>query len=487
LLHFVCDKDHNGVAPTPPGAGTSAALACSGHLQHDCHAAVIVFGQTMPAPTFSVDAELTAPPATDFREFETHESNVRSYCRDFPVVLDRAKGSLVYGADGSAYIDFFMGAGALNYGHNNGVMKERLQAYIAADGISHSLDFYTTAKRDFIRTFRERILEPRGLDYKIQFTGPTGTNAVEAALKLARKVTGRSNVVAFSNAFHGMSLGSLAATSSPKKRGGAGIPLAGVTFMPYEGYLDGVDSFDYMAAMLTPGSGVDAPAAILVETIQGEGGLRHLSPAGLARLAALARGCGALLIVDDIQSGCGRSGQFFSFEQAGVVPDIVCLSKSLSGYGLPFSAVLLKPEHDAWDAGEHNGTFRGNNLAFVTASAAIETYWADDAFETAMAARIAYLDARLAGLVARVQHVIPGAELRGRGFMRGICVDNGDLAQSVSREAFEAGLILETCGPRSEVVKLLPALTIEDELLAKGLNVLELAFDRALTPKLVTC
>jgi diaminobutyrate-2-oxoglutarate transaminase len=441
----------------------------------------------MPGPTLCADAELTVAPAADFQEFERHESNVRSYCRDFPVVLDRASGSRVFGADGSSYIDFFMGAGALNYGHNNPALKERLLAYIAADGISHSLDFYTAAKRDFIRSFRTHILAPRGLDYKLQFTGPTGTNAVEAALKLARKVTGRSNVIAFTNAFHGMSLGALAATASPKKRGGAGIALAGVTFMPYEGYLgEAADSFDVLAAMLASGSGVDAPAAILVETIQGEGGLRQLSADGLRRLADLARTSGALLIVDDIQSGCGRSGQFFSFEQAGVVPDIVCLSKSLSGYGLPFSTVLLKPALDLWEAGEHNGTFRGNNLAFVTARAALETYWADDAFARGLATKIAYLDARLDALVARIGHVIPRVEVRGRGFMRGIFLDNGELAQAVSKAAFETGLILETCGPQGEVVKLLPALTIDDADLARGLDVLEAAFERALAPKLVS-
>lgn len=441
----------------------------------------------MPGPTLLADAAAPSTAAADFEEFETHESNVRSYCRDFPVLLDRAKGSFVYGADGAAYIDFFMGAGALNYGHNHGALQQQLIAYIAADGISHSLDFYTAAKKDFMQAFRRLILAPRQLDYKMQFTGPTGTNAVEAALKLARKVTGRTNVIAFSNAFHGMSLGSLAATASPKKRAGAGIALTGVTFMPYEGYLDGgFDSLDYIAKMLTAGSGVDAPAAFMVETIQGEGGLRHLSPAWFKRLAALARDCGALLIVDDIQSGCGRSGQFFSFEAAEVTPDIVCLSKSLSGYGLPFSMNLIKPCHDVWEAGEHNGTFRGNNLAFVTARAALETFWADADFEQALGRKIAYLDDRLAALVARIRHVIPRAELRGRGFMRGIFLDNGELAQSISGAAFDAGLILETCGPHGEVVKLLPPLTIEDDVLARALDVLEAACERALAPKLVS-
>ncbi|HYD81462.1 MAG TPA: diaminobutyrate--2-oxoglutarate transaminase [Paucimonas sp.] len=425
--------------------------------------------------------------ASDFREFEAFESNVRSYCRDFPVLLGRAKGSRAYSVDEVAYIDFFMGAGALNYGHNCDPLKARLLAYIEKDGITHSLDFYTNAKKEFIQAFQENILTPRKLEYKLQFTGPTGTNAVEAALKLARKVTRRTNVIAFTNAFHGMSLGSLSATASPKKRRGSGMPLAGVTFMPYDGYLgDGVDSIDYISRMLADGGGVDAPAAFLVETIQGEGGLRMVGKSWLQRLAALARDCGALLIVDDIQSGCGRSGRFFSFEGMDVEPDIVVLSKSLSGYGLPFSMNLLKPEHDLWEPAEHNGTFRGNNLAFVTGKAALELFWATPAFETELARKVDYLDRRLGQLLERIRQAVPRAEVRGRGFMQGVYLGDGELAAKVSQEAFRLGLIVETCGPQGEVVKLLPALTIEDEVLREGLDLLESAFGNVLWPKLVS-
>lgn len=424
---------------------------------------------------------------SDFHTFEAYESNVRSYCRDFPVIIGRAKGSVFYSVDEKPYIDFFMGAGGLNYGHNCDKLKEALLAYLTEDGITHSLDFHTNAKREFIEAFQAHILLPRGFQYKFQFTGPTGTNAVEAALKLARKVTGRTNVIAFTNAFHGMSLGALSATAAPKKRGGAGVPLSGVTFMPFPGQFGpDVDTMDYISQMLAYGSGIDAPAAFLVETIQGEGGLRSVDQAWLQRLFALAKSLGALVIIDEIQSGCGRSGSFFSFDAMGVEPDIVCLSKSLSAYGLPFSMNLIKPEHDTWEPGEHNGTFRGNNLAFVTAKAAIETYWVSPDFKDALAKKIRFLDERMQALATQVRPFVPNAEVRGRGFMQGLYLADGQLATRVSQAAFERGLIVETCGPHGEVVKLLPALTIEEDTLAKGLELLASAFEcvlQSLTPR----
>lgn len=413
--------------------------------------------------------------------FQSLESNVRSYCREFPAVFTEAFGSLIKDTTGRTYIDFFSGAGALNYGHNNALLQAPLLEYIRAGGITHGLDFHTEAKRDFIRAFHEHLLRPRSLDYKLQFTGPTGTNAVEAALKLARKITGRNNIIAFSNAFHGMSLGALAATTNPSKRASAGMPLGGVTFMPYDGYLgENVDAFDVMASLLADGSGVDRPAAFLLETIQGEGGLRTASSSWLRRVQALAKSMEALVIVDDIQAGCGRSGRFFSFEGTGVVPDIVCLSKSLSGYWLPLSVNLLKPEHDVWLPGEHNGTFRGNNLAFVTARAAIEHHWRGDAFADELAEKIDTLDLRLVSLQEHLRARGITARVRGRGFMRGIDLGCGEFASRACAQAFRDGMIVETCGVRGQVVKLLPALTISPELLDQGMSLLENAIDAAL-------
>ncbi|WP_136417913.1 diaminobutyrate--2-oxoglutarate transaminase [Herbaspirillum sp. ST 5-3] len=422
--------------------------------------------------------------ANGFQVFEELESSVRSYCRDFPAKFSRAKGSLLHSVDNKTYIDFFAGAGALNYGHNCEPLKKRLQEYLESDGITHSLDFYTQAKEEFITSFEKIILQPRRLRYKLQFTGPTGTNAVEAALKLARKVTKRSNVIAFTNAYHGMSLGALALTTNPKKRQGAGINLTGVTFMPYEGFLGkDLDTIEYVREMLKAGSGIDVPAAFIVETIQGEGGLKYVTQPWLQRLQQLAQEIGALLIIDDIQAGCGRSGRFFSFEDMGVYPDIICLSKSLSGYGLPFSMNLIRPQHDIWESGEHNGTFRGNNLAFVTGKAALEEFWGNADFEDELGRKIFYLHRRLGSLAEVFQQDGQDAEVRGRGFLCGIALSNPKLAADISEEAFHAGLIVETCGVHGHVIKLLPALTIEEELVDQGVDLLEAAIKRVLRRK----
>ena len=412
--------------------------------------------------------------------FDQFESNVRYYCRDFPVLFKRAEQSFMFDVERNRYIDFFSGAGSLNYGHNHPRIKSAIVDYINENGIMQSLDLYTEAKYLFIDALQSTILAPRGLAYKQQFTGPTGTNAVEAALKLARKVTGRSSVVAFSNAFHGMSLGALAATASPAKRAGAGVTLHDVTRLPYQGFLGGADGEDdgrYVEAMLTnPGNGLDAPAAIILETVQGEGGLNTASASWLKRIAAVAAKIGALIIVDDIQTGCGRTGTFFSFEGLPIVPDIVCLSKSLSGSGLPLSVVLIAPKHDIWAPGEHNGTFRGNNLAFVSARAALDL-WRDPAFLATLRRNVDHLHARLHDLVETFGE---GLVLKGRGLIRGIELSDPALAQQIKAEAFRHRLIVETCGPTDSVVKLMPALNIDTDVLHEGLDILAAAFEHVL-------
>ena len=207
--------------------------------------------------------------------------------------------------------------------------------YIGNDGITHGLDMHTAAKQKFLETLNERIFKPRDLDYMVQFTGPTGTNAVEAAMKIARNVTGRHNIVAFTNGFHGVSLGAMAATGNSHHRDASGIPLSGVSHVPYAGYMgDDLDTVKLLESMLEDSSsGLDKPAAIMLETIQGEGGLNVASNEWLQAVEKLCRKHDILLIVDDIQAGCGRSGRFFSFEESGIKPDLVTLSKSLSGFG----------------------------------------------------------------------------------------------------------------------------------------------------------
>ncbi|WP_446686972.1 diaminobutyrate--2-oxoglutarate transaminase [Phytohabitans kaempferiae] len=402
--------------------------------------------------------------------FERRESVVRSYCRRLDCVLDTAEGSLVRDITGREYLDFVAGAGSLNYGHNDPDMRAALIAHLEHGGISHSLDMFSSAKGAFLTTFESLVLLPRGMDHRVQFTGPTGANAVEAALKLARKVTGRTNVIAFTNGFHGMSQGALAVTGNRHHRGSPQNPLYGVTRMPYDGYLgDSVDTADLLDRMLhDPSSGLDAPAAILLETVQGEGGLNVASSAWLRRIAELARTSGALLVVDDVQAGCGRTGTFFSFEPFDIVPDLVVLAKSISGYGLPMALLLIRPEYDVWLPGEHNGTFRGNVHAFVTARVALEKFWSTVDFSADVARRSQMLARQLAG----VGDLVPGASVKGRGMMCGIDVGSGRRAETVVRRCFAEGLMLETAGSYDQVVKLLPPLTTPDKVLHEGLDIL---------------
>lgn len=407
--------------------------------------------------------------------FDEIESEVQSYARSFPCIFSRAKDEHLYDVEGQAYLDFLAGAGTLNYGHNNDLLKGALLRYIEDDGISHGLDLHTQAKAGFLEALNSTILEPRGLDYVVQFTGPTGTNAVEAALKLARNVTGRETVISFTNGFHGVSLGSLATTGNSHHRGASGVSLPGVARMPFDGYLGrDIDTTAYLDKVLSDSSsGVDLPAAVIVETVQGEGGINVASLSWLKNLQAVCRKHDVLLIVDDIQAGCGRTGDFFSFEAAGIKPDIVTLSKSLSGYGLPFAVVLIRPELDQWQPGEHNGTFRGNNLAFVTATATIEHYWSTPDFAKSIKRKGEYIGKRLRHMAS--QYGDEQFQVLGRGMMRGLFCVNGNLAGRITKAAFERKLVIETSGADDQVVKLLCPLTISDINLKKGLDILEAA------------
>ncbi len=407
--------------------------------------------------------------------FDTLESEVRSYSRGWPTTFDRAVGSWMYDEDGKAYLDFFGGAGALNYGHNNPLFKQALIDYIQRDGVTHGLDMNTVAKREFLESFRDRILRPRDLPYKVQFPGPTGTNSVESALKLVRKVTGRESIINFTNAFHGMTLGALSVTGNSMKRGGAGIPLVHATPMPYDNYLDGQypDFLWFEKLLEDSGSGLNEPAAVIVETVQGEGGLNTARFEWLKGLEELCHRYDMLLIVDDVQMGCGRTGPFFSFEPAGITPDIVTMSKSIGGYGLPLAIMLLKPEIDLWEPGEHNGTFRGNNPAFVTATRAFEEYWSDDTLEKATLDKGERVNRTLDAIAAK--H--PGVSVRGRGLAKGLAFEQAELGSKVTKACFDRGLLMETAGPSDEVAKMLPPLTTTEEEFDQGLAILTDAVD----------
>ncbi|MCF3650806.1 diaminobutyrate--2-oxoglutarate transaminase [Synoicihabitans lomoniglobus] len=406
--------------------------------------------------------------------FQRRESEIRSYSRSYPTIFERAEGARLFDREGRPYVDFFAGAGALNYGHNPPAMREALIAYLQEGGVLHSLDMATVAKQRFLERFEEVILEPRGMDYKLQFTAPTGTNAIEAALKLARRVTKRRNVIAFTNAYHGLSAGALAVTANRHFRHEAWTQRLDASFMPFDGYLGaGVDTLAYLRRSLSDtSSGIDLPAAIVLETVQAEGGVNIARTEWLQGVADLCQQHGILLIVDDIQVGCGRTGSFFSFERTGIRPDLIALSKSISGCGLPMSLLLIKPEHDQWKPGEHTGTFRGNNLAFVAATEALN-YWATAEFTAQIAARGAHMSARLHALAAELPEI--EAKPRGVGMIHGLEFKQASRCQAVASEAFQQGLIIEICGSGKNVLKFLPPLTIDEATLDAGIDIVRSA------------
>ncbi len=413
------------------------------------------------------------------KTIELFESQVRSYSRSFPVVFTKATGSCLTDEKGKEYLDFFSGAGALNYGHNNPHLKQPLLEYIENDGITHGLDMATHAKQQFLERFNEIILKPRSLEYKVQFAGPTGTNAVEAALKLARKITGRQTVFHFVNSYHGLSLGSLAVTANVSKRNSAGVPLHYSLPMFFDGDLGpDTDTLDYLEALLeNPGNGVGIPAAIIVETIQAEGGVKVAGREWLRRLERIAKEYGIVLIADDIQVGCGRTGDFFSFEFAGITPGLVCLSKSIGGYGLPMSLVLIRPDLDIWAPGEHTGTFRGNNLAFVTASEAL-SYWLDRTFSNSIFEKSCQAVCQLQQIA--LDYPEAKAHVRGRGLIQGLVFQSDNFAKKLAQKAFSHGLIIEACGPKDNVLKLLPPLTVTNEQLEEGIFIIEQCLESVL-------
>jgi diaminobutyrate-2-oxoglutarate transaminase len=411
------------------------------------------------------------------RVFENYESEVRGYIRAFPTIFETAKGPWLRDENGDEYIDFFAGAGTLNYGHNNEHISKGLIEYLQGDGIVHGLDMATTAKKHFIQTFQSQILKPRNLDYILQFTGPTGTNAVETALKLARLVKGRSNVVAFTNGYHGLSQGSLSVTGNNEYRDESYISRTNAAFMPFDGYFGDHDTLVYLRKFLSDNSsGLDTPAAIIVETVQGEGGINVASAEWLQELERICIEYDILLIIDDIQVGNGRTGEFFSFEFAGINPDMVTLSKSIGG-GLPMAMLLLKPGLDQWKPGEHTGTFRGNNLAFVAARIAIEQYWSTDDLSNAVKYKEEILRERLNNIRDRFSEDYDIC-IRGRGLVYGVEIkDDPSIAGMISTKAFEHKLVIETAGADDQVVKFLPPLLIDEETLREGLD----RFENAVT------
>jgi diaminobutyrate-2-oxoglutarate transaminase len=432
------------------------------------------------------------------------ESAARTYARSLPVVPVRARGMTVEGADGRRYLDCLSGAGTLALGHNHPVVLEAIKGVLDSGAPLHALDLATPVKDAFTTALFETLpprLAERG---RIQFCGPAGTDAVEAAVKLARIATGRGGLLAFSGAYHGMTATALAATGDTAVRGGTGASDARVTRLPYPydyrcPFGIGGDRGAELSARWTsyllddPKGGVQRPAGMLLEPVQGEGGVIPAPDFWLRRMRKTTADRGIPLIVDEVQTGVGRTGTFWAVERSGIVPDIMVLSKAIGG-SLPLAVIVYREELDIWQPGAHAGTFRGNQLAMAAGTATLRFVRQHALHERAETVGSRMLG-RLRGLAAH--HACIG-DVRGRGLMIGVeLVDTraepddygalpgaSRLAARVQQEALRRGLIVELGGRHGSVVRLLPPLTITDEQAEAVLDRLAAAIEagQAATP-----
>jgi diaminobutyrate-2-oxoglutarate transaminase len=397
--------------------------------------------------------------------FEEFESNVRYYCRRWPAVFSTAHGSTITDENGVSYLDFFAGAGALSYGHNNPIFVEVAIDHLRAGKVLHSLDTFTVEKRRFLEALQRHVLIPRQLDMVVQTVGPTGATAVEAALQLAQRITGDRGVVGFAGGYHGMTYRAASISASLAGRE-TSAHLKDFVALPY---VENVSDEDLELLARTLRSDVNGQriGALIIEPTQGEGGARPFDPAYLRAIREQCRELGVLVIADEVQAGVGRTGPFFSFEGTGLDPDIVCLSKSISGLGLPMAINLVRRELDTWAPGEFSGTFRGNNLAFATSAAMLETYWADCNLEKGTESRGHIVRSTLEELAREFGRGT--FKVRGNGLLQGLDVADTALATNISKAAFERHLIVETCGAGDTTVKMLPPIIIDEDELTDGL------------------
>lgn len=398
--------------------------------------------------------------------FDALESGVRYYCRRWPAVFATASGATITDEAGAVYLDFFAGAGALSYGHNNPVLVDVAIEHLRAGTVLHSLDTFTEEKRRFLEAMHDVILGPRGLDHVVQTVGPTGATAVEAALTLAQRVTGRRAVVGYEGGYHGMTY--RAASISASMAGREVVAhVGGFRALPFVEHVSDRDLELLDEALSTPVDG-EPVGAVILEPTQGEGGARPFDPVYLGAVRAIASAHDVVVIADEVQAGVGRTGPFFSFEGSALDPDIVCVSKSISGLGLPMAINLVRRSLDTWAPGEFTGTFRGNNLAFATSATMLETYWRDAEQEKATEDR---------GVLVR-DHLTAIAEefsngewtVRGNGMLSGLEVSSSALADAICDAAFADHLIVETCGAGGATVKILAPIVTPLEQLEDGLG-----------------
>ena len=419
---------------------------------------------------------------------EQRESNARTYPRRLPIAIKRASGSYIEDLDGNVFIDFLTGAGVLGLGHNHPEVVAAVHRQL--DVFCHGLDFPTEVKDEFVSTQLSLLPEPMRDRMKIQFCGPAGANAVDAALKLCKTATGRGNVAAFQGAFHGSSHSAMAVTGSVSQKEPIANGMPGVHFFPYPyAYrwpmtLDPETCGDQCLHTLESGlkdplGGIAKPAAVIIEIVQAEGGV-IVGPVDFIRgVRELTRELGIPMIVDEIQTGCGRTGTWYAFEQYGVEPDVIIASKGLGGIGMPIAVVFYDRELDTWAPGAHTATFRGNQLAFAAGIESAKIIQRDGILEHVQR-ESEYLVDELRSL--QVEHRTIG-DVRGLGLMLGLEMidpDTGaassELALRFQRSALENGLIIELGGRYDSVVRLLPPLNVSRETVDQALEI----FARAL-------
>ncbi len=423
------------------------------------------------------------------------ESSARSYPRKFPLALAKAKGSWVEDVEGNRYLDFLNGAGTLALGHNDDEVTKTMIDLIQSGATLHTLDLMTPLKDQFVTELFKIIPQELAAKAKVQFCSPSGSDATDAAIKLCKTATGRSTIISFSGGYHGMSHGAMALTGNNTAKTSVGNVMPGVQFMPYPysyrcpmglGGEEGTKAcMAYFERLLKdPESGVLKPAAVILEPIQGEGGVIPAPPEFLRTVRRVTKELDIPLICDEIQCGMGRSGKVFAFEHAGIVPDVILISKAIGG-GQPMSVVVYDKKLDKWGPGAHAGTFRGNQLA-MAAGIIVMKRISQPAFLAEVTRKGDYMKSRLLKLKDEVSII---GDVRGTGLMLGIefidpngekdimgrPVPGGEISARVQRLCFDNKLIIEKGGRYGSVLRCLCALTIPDEDIETALSIFEKA------------
>lgn len=417
---------------------------------------------------------------------EQLESNNRSYPRGIPIAFAQGKGAIIEDVDGNTFIDFLSGCGVFNLGHNNPYILDAVNG--RGDSLTQTVDFPTETKIKFMERLNDALPDSLRDKVKINFGGPTGSDAVESAIKLARIVTGRHSVIAFQGGYHGMTMGALSVTSKLSHRKSVPPLIPGVHFMPFcspyrcpfshvGGPCSGECVRYFQYCLENPHSGIDKPAAIIVEPVQGEGGTYIPTPGWLEQVTDIARKNGILVIFDEIQSGFYRTGKLFAFEHTKAIPDIITMSKGIGGNGYPLSLILYRKEFDVWEPGTHIGTFRGNQIAMAGGLAALEFIENNDV--AAYAANLGEeIVQNLKIIMDASQHI---GDVRGTGMMFGIEFIKNKIAKEPFAEAaklvkefcYKKGLIVELGGYYNNVIRFLPSLILTKSIAGNGIRIFD--------------